>query len=627
MKKIKKNASEISRISRDYLYRRFLMLYLHSGQARRRFAYRILVQKPHKAKRRTAKKSDRKVYSLKTDYVRLQKVYRHSAFIRTAVVMGILIAIQFVYPSDRALPFARLQSNGYVGFNSITEISHKFQNFDTRIVTVHTHNRSFTTSYADLGVKPNTDATIDKLSNYPLKQRLIPFSIFFVGNQTQSAARDLDESRLTLYVNDIIDQTSKQPVDAVITMQGTKLAVTPAEDGYEYQKAELKSQVLRADLSDKASIVFSPTILHPKVSTGTASDDANRMQHRIDKPLSIQSEGRIMTIDSTTLASWIDITPNPEKGRIELTFNKGRVANSIKPFAGMVDVAGTPTVVTLLNGVEAGRSVGVTGKILQFNELVEQVASTTSYATTTVEAKVTSVIPKITYDRRYSKDSTGVQNLLKYWTDNHKGQYGIDFRSLNGKIEANVNPHRQFTSVGIYRLFIVHQVYGRINSGTLKGSNPTTTGHSVDTCIDKMMRESEEACSRALGDIIGWSANDSMLHTQGFESTTLAGGTGPTTANDASDWLYKLLNSSITTKAQADSLINQMSRSTARSGLPSGIPGLKVANKAGSFGGVRHDVGVVYNPRGTYVLSILSEGSSFDQIADLAREINKIMSQ
>lgn len=538
-----------------------------------------------------------------------------------------VILIQLLYPANRSLPLSRLESHGYLGFASNDEILESFQNFDQRVVTVHTHTKNLTTSYQDLGVTIRPDQTVREMTDYPLSQRLIPFSLVVKSTKRYAISRDINDSQLSLFVRDVIAQASKQPKDAVVSLNGSQFVISPSEEGYEYQKEALKSQLLRSDLSDRAQLVFAPTILPPAISSDNAKVLVSRMQQRIDNPIVINAESITTKIDSPTLASWVSIVHNPAEKTVSITFDKSKIAASLRPLSGQVDKGQVPTTITYLNGMPMGRREGSSGKVLQFDELVERLSQTTSPVTGTIEANVATIPPKEVIDRTYSRDSSGLQSLLEYWTSTNRGQYSIDLRSLNGRIEANINPNKLFPSVGVYRLFIASMIYGKISANSLSYSTITQTGQNVEVCLDRMVRESNDGCTNALGALIGWGASDQQLLAQGFESTTLTEGAGLTTANDMSDWMTKLMMGSITSKSQADSLAKIMMRSNARSGIPAGSVGMSVASKSGAQGRLKHDVGIIYHPSGTYVLTILSEGSDFNLIADLAREINETMSQ
>lgn len=544
----------------------------------------------------------------------------------TLASLVVIVIVQILYPSGRATPFASLQSYGQLGFANQDEILNKLSDFDQRIVTVHTHTKNITTSYKDLGVTIKADQTAKEMTDYPLSKRLVPLTIFFYG-KNHKIVRDIDESQLQLFVRDVVALASKKPVDALVSIEGMKLSFSPSEEGHEYQTQSLKSVILRSELGNNGQVIFTPTILYPKIASNIAEANVTRMQLRISNPITIKSEDKTRTLDSNTIAGWVDIVHKPDKNTVDIIFNQDRIAATIADLPGEVDYLAKPNVTTMLNGLKAGYSQGTSGKSLQFDELVKQIADTTNPSGSSIEASVLTLIPSDVIDRKYTKDSTGMQSLLEHWTTINGGQYGIDFRTVNGRISANINPNRLFPSVGIYRIYIASMIYGRLSSGSTKAGDIMQNGQTVDACLSKMIRESDESCTNALGNIIGWGSADQMLVNQGFESTTLVQGASLTTANDASDWLLKLISGNITQFSQASSLTNLMSQQVFRQGMPAGSVGYRVADKAGSFGRNTNDVGIVYHPGGTYVLSVMSEGSSLAKIADLTREINKVMSQ
>jgi hypothetical protein len=546
---------------------------------------------------------------------------------RFIVVCLLINAVQLAYPKDWTMPLARLQGNGFVGFSSKDQILSRFQNFDGRTLTVHTHTKNLTTSYSDLGVTLQADATVDSLTKYTLTQRFIPFSLFVIGNKTHYIHRDLNANQLSFFVRDVVAENNEPPRDATVSIEGTKISVNPSKPGYEYQYDYMKSLVLNSDLRDKAQLVFKPTVLPPAVDSSDIANKIERMQRRINTPLIIRAEAASMTVDPSTMASWVEVVPNPGQRTLDLVFSKPKIAQTLAGFPGQVNSQMQPSIVTMLNGLQAGRKQGAAGKVLQLEELIAKVADTTTPTIETIIAPVTTVAPSEVFDRRYSKDTAGLQNLIDYWTSNNKGQYSIDVRSLNGRIQAGKNQFKLSSSVGIFRIYIAHMVYGRIAAKSISPATPTNAGLNVGGCLERMMRDADESCTNALGDIVGWGAVDNILHDQGFFSTTLTRGAGLTTASDTSEWMTKLLNGSLTSRAHADELTSIMKRSNVRSGIPAGSSGIAVANRAGSFGRVKHDVGIVYHPKGAYVVSILTDGAEFSQIADLAREIRKVMDQ
>ena len=587
--------------------RELWLLYLYSGRARASFWYVVF----------TKKYPRRNVCDIYCTTYASRKRCEHVArspwtrlSVSFAVVLCLLVVAQLAYPHDRALPLARLQGHGFVGFKTYGQIADKINDLDNKNITIQAGSATTVSSYNEMGIAVDAEATFSQLRGYTATERMVPFSILLAGNKTVAIDRHVDDAKLVEFIQKIETSSNKQPRDAEIKREGTRLVVMPAEDGYESSPQILKQQILQAKLQD-GSIILSPRIVPPRISSQEAREKARLMQGRIDNPLAIKAAELTLTADSKVLAEWVDIIPRPEQGTIELSLNKARVENFLKPLQPSVEQAAKPEVVTLLNGLMAGSTQGTSGRSLSFGELVDEVAKTTNPGTSAVWAKVNSILPEQIYDRRYSRDSQGIQNLIDYWVQTHKGQHGVDFRTINGRIAASASPYKQFSAASSNRLFIAHLISGRLDAGSLRGGTATSAGPNVASCMDRMLRLSDGTCTTALGNIIGWGNSAVLLRSQGFTNTSLAPGGGSTSASDTSTWFVQLLNGGLTSEEQKNSLINMLSHQGVRTGISGHV----------------YDTAVIYHPRGTYILSVLSDGGSFAAIAELTAQINKVLGE
>jgi hypothetical protein len=73
-------------------------------------------------------------------------------------------------------------------------------------------------------------------------------------------------------------------------------------------------------------------------------------------------------------------------------------------------------------------------------------------------------------------------------------------------------------------------------------------------------------------------------------------------------------------------LISALQRNIYRQGIPAGAKG-GVADKVGFIDRLLHDTAIVYSPNGTYALTIMTDGSSWANIAQLTREIEALRIQ
>jgi len=73
-------------------------------------------------------------------------------------------------------------------------------------------------------------------------------------------------------------------------------------------------------------------------------------------------------------------------------------------------------------------------------------------------------------------------------------------------------------------------------------------------------------------------------------------------------------------------LIDAMKRNVYRQGIPKGVSSV-VADKVGFMDALLHDAAIVYGPTGPYTLVIMTNGSSWANIAELTRQIEALRIQ
>ena len=67
-----------------------------------------------------------------------------------------------------------------------------------------------------------------------------------------------------------------------------------------------------------------------------------------------------------------------------------------------------------------------------------------------------------------------------------------------------------------------------------------------------------------------------------------------------------------------------MKRNIYKQGILAGLPSATVASKVGFLDALLHDASIIYSPTGTYVLVIMTEGSSWGNIANLAKQVESL---
>jgi beta-lactamase class A len=225
-----------------------------------------------------------------------------------------------------------------------------------------------------------------------------------------------------------------------------------------------------------------------------------------------------------------------------------------------------------------------------------------------------------------------LQNSITAWAKNQNGNYGIAVKEFNGKQRyANYQAEKQFVAASTYKLFVTYAILHDIEQGNHTLGTQTSIGMTVSQCIDAMLVRSNNDCGYPTGALIGWENLANFIHQQGFTSTNINNydGSGNTTSadkisspKDQADFMVQLANGALLNQEHTNLMLAKMKAQVWRERIPAGVPdGVEVADKPGWLPGIQNDTAVVYGPKSTYVISIMSTGTSSSKLAELSQLI------
>jgi len=297
--------------------------------------------------------------------------------------------------------------------------------------------------------------------------------------------------------------------------------------------------------------------------------------------------------------------------------------------AAKVAVAPGVTKVSTYDFVETSRQTGPSGQALDKAGTLAGLKSYVAGATKEVRAATAAVAPSISYVRSYSPTNVGLSALMKYYAEAHPGTYSVALAELSGQYRrASYNSNQSFTTASTYKLFVAYSTLLRVEAGTWQWSDQIQGGRSLATCFDDMIVKSDNACGEALLTKIGYATITNEAHAIGCDDTSFMGKDGiKTTADDLSLLLGMVQTGQVLgQQTSRDRLIDAMKRNVYRQGIPKGV-GSVVADKVGFMDALLHDAAIVYGPTGPYTLVIMTNGSSWANIAELTRQIEALRIQ
>ncbi len=155
--------------------------------------------------------------------------------------------------------------------------------------------------------------------------------------------------------------------------------------------------------------------------------------------------------------------------------------------------------------------------------------------------------------------------------------------------------------------YVVADHYGQfgLNPGELAPCDEVTAGDALRA----MIGTSDNVAANLLTDRVGAGNTRTSLRNLGLTSTTFAGGGSlPATARDMALLLEAIGRRQAVSAQASDEMLSLLASEYTRDRLSALLPaGVRVAHKSGNWSNATHDVGVVFGPRASYVIAVLSD--------------------
>jgi beta-lactamase class A len=476
------------------------------------------------------------------------------------------------------------------------------------------------TTFQESGIAIDVSSQVREASNYPLWQRLIPFSAAVrMFSDINSPPHVIIDDGQTLGV------TSGAATNAEIIVQNDQLSIKPSQVGFTFETDDLRQELskIKPSTTDSITIKMSIDVQMPNVTTAEAQKLASQINQRAREGLMLTFENQFFSVDKVTLLSWLTFLENAETKGLEMQLvreNLEKYAND--QLAPKTNIATKNTVINTYNSLETSRINGANGRAVNIDKLLADVNERlSSDSNSAIKVETVTVAAKVTYNRSYSGDFAGLRHEL---TDRYAGKaYAISVIDLTGKgNNLSINATRVFTAASTYKLYVAYSMLLAVESGEVTWDTPLN-GTTLAVCFDRMIVNSDNDCPKAW---LNWKTYQRVtqeVRSIGAGSTCLGCSNGQsTTTQDLANFLNKIYNGSILTADSRARLIDAMKRNVYRQGIPKGI-GVNgtVADKVGFLNGLLHDAAIVYSNKGNYIMVIMTDGSSWGSIAETAQAI------
>ncbi len=553
-------------------------------------------------------------------------INRHALIWVAFLMYALIVSLQLTYPLDRAVPFAKLGDEP-VGYQTYDQVAVKVNDayLKARGSLRLDDKRSVSFAVKDIGAQPNIDKTAQTLTEYPLWSRMIPLSFVVVRPHVVSTEMQFEPQQVDNFATTQAAVLTRQPQNAGLEFKNGKLVATADMPGSIVDPDQLRETLLKQSYGLVYTVVDVP---HKDVAaTKTTAYFEQVKQHAeqfIALPITIAVENDTITPTTAEKAAWLRIGDGTD-GKAVLSVDAEGLDAYLKSLQGKYTTPAGQTAVSRVDGQEVSRTEGTPGRTIDIETLKLRLSTIVmSRQNQPLTAAFMPLAPTVVINKKYSATQEG---LRAYVADQGNSRnVRISVQQIGGAgWTAGARDNETTVSASTYKLYVALYLFDRMDSGEINWDTPildtTTKG-----CFERMIVASTNSCAEEWIRQFGRNNINNFIWSKGFSRGTdfnnpLA---NHTTAADLSRYFRGLHEGWLMNGWAREYLMAALQRHHYTKGIPSGSKG-NVHNKVGFLWDYSNDSAVVYHPRGTYVIAVMTKGMSFYAIADITREIEAIM--
>jgi beta-lactamase class A len=207
------------------------------------------------------------------------------------------------------------------------------------------------------------------------------------------------------------------------------------------------------------------------------------------------------------------------------------------------------------------------------------------------------------------------------------GRFGIVVKDLSTGQSVRLNENFPFQAASLYKLTVMYEVFKQRDLDVFSLSEEMTIGPddvamdlgslpwpagtrlTIGTALDRMITISDNSGAYMLAKKVGTPRINEDMLSLGLTNTHIRGGDLQTSAADMARLLEIIARGEALSTETSAEMVGLMARQQVRDRIPVKMPPeATIANKTGNWEAAAHDVAIVYGPRSTFVIALLSDG-------------------
>ncbi|MGK2896397.1 MAG: hypothetical protein ACSLEY_02250, partial [Candidatus Saccharimonadales bacterium] len=336
-----------------------------------------------------------------------------------AGLLGLILVVQVIYPSDRLLPFVSIEGVNLGGWSKrdaaerLDGLSSALK-IDVKVAGSSEAHRSV--KPGDFGLTIKNQARVEAMQ-YPWFLRLVPTSLFWVGLTISygTPTYERSEEQLKTYVTKTYGEGCiVQPTNATVIPKGDQLVVTPAKDGGRCEMREIIGDFMTSlpTIEGGHTITVEVEPISADISTKTAMEFRDTLVSRIKDGVKVNTLGEEIVIPFSEMTKWIRVVPLDKQLTVDIDSVQSNIYFDGTIAKKVVITPGT-TYVTTRDFAEISRKNGATGRALDRDVTRESILKVLKGEEPIAAAAMMPVAPNVQYTYTYTKSKEGISALMK----------------------------------------------------------------------------------------------------------------------------------------------------------------------------------------------------------------------
>ena len=239
-----------------------------------------------------------------------------------------------------------------------------------------------------------------------------------------------------------------------------------------------------------------------------------------------------------------------------------------------------------------------------------------------------------------------LESAIKPVFQNEKGTYAVGIKNLKTGEEYFYNEKKGFQTASIYKLWVMATVFQYIQDGKLSPDQvlsqdiPTlnkifgiasesaelkdgTITFTIENAITQMIDISSNYAAYLLNVAVSTTNVNNFIHDLGMTGSNM-NSDSYTTVNDTVLFYEKLYKGEIVTPDASLHMLEILKNQELNDRIPKYLPSeIDIAHKTGELDTVKHDAGIVYSPKGDYIIVLMSDTDNLTHAAEVEAQISK----